>query len=319
MKKKNVIFAACVLLLTLCACQENPTVSVDTTPSASAEDNSSVTTTMPEPTPAATEALTPEPSLTDVPDPEPTSTPIPSTTPETTTSPSPTPSNSPASTSPVVSSEQLEAYFNGSVFIGDSIMEGIRRYVSYSRTQEPTLGNAQFLTSSIGVSVDELLDNERGGPYFRYNGKNQYLLQILPQMDCKRIFILMGLNDMAAVNPVVETSIEKYSKLIDLLQRTVPDAEIVIITNPPKVASTWLPDYTPNRNFGNKLITEFVDALIKMCEAKGIPYVDAHTALEDANGVLPDDCCNDGFVHLSNKGAAVVVEELYRFAAERIG
>ena len=92
-----------------------------------------------------------------------------------------------------------------------------------------------------------------------------------------------------------------------------------MITNPPKVASTWLPSYTPNRSFGNKLIAEYVAALIQMCDARGIPYVDAHAALLDANGALPDGYCRDGFVHLNDSGAEVVVEELYRFAAERIG
>lgn len=198
-------------------------------------------------------------------------------------------------------------------------MEGIRQYVAKNRAKEPTLGNAQFLTSTIGVSVADLLEGEKEGPFYRYNGKSQPLLQILPQMECKRIFLQLGLNDMAAENPVVEKSIEQYAQLVDLLRSAVPGAEIIIITNPPKVASTWLPSYTPNRSFGNKLIAEYVNALVRMCDVRGIPYVDAHAALLDANGALPDNYCRDGFVHLNDTGSKVVVEELYRFAAERIG
>lgn len=250
---------------------------------------------------------------------EPNLEPTPELTPEPTPTSEPVPSATPEFTSPVVSSDQLETYFEDSVFIGDSIMEGVRLYVARNRTQEPTLGNAQFLTSTIGVSVAKLLEGEKEGPFYRYNGESQFLLQILPQMNCKRIFLQLGLNDMAALNPEVEKSVEKYSQLIDLLQNTVPDAEIIVITNPPKVASEWLPDYTPNRSFGNALISEFVDALVQMCDDRGIPYVDAHAALQDADGVLPDNYCSDGFVHLTEAGAIAVVEELYRFAAERIG
>ena len=265
----------------------------------------------PEPEEESDQTENPAPELE--PSPEPTAQPSPEPLPD-----EPEPSVSAAPTSPAVSSAQLESYFDNTVFIGDSILEGVRLYVAKNRAQEPTLGNAQFLTSTVGVSVANLLNGEKDGPYYRYNGTNQYLLQILPQMECKRIFVQLGLNDMAAVDPVVETSVEQYSRLIDLLQMTVPEAEIIVITNPPKVASAWLPDYTPNRSFSNALISEFVNALTQMCETRGIPYVDAHAALRNADGVLPDDYCSDGFVHLNSTGAKEIVAELYRFAAERI-
>lgn len=327
MKNKGAVFAACVLLLILCACQGKPISQDANIPSDSEKEASIVATTEPEATPSITESTTPDPTLTGTPSPEttpePTPTPVPTPTPEPSPTPAPTPTPVPSATpepiSSAVSPDQLEAYFEDTVFIGDSIMEGVRRYVAQNRAKEPTLGNAQFLTSTIGVSVAKLLDNENGGPFYRYNGQSQFLLQILPQMDCKRIFLQLGLNDMAEANPVVEDSIEKYSQLIDLLQSTVPDAEIIVITNPPKVASEWLPNYTPNRSFGNALISEFVDALIQMCNDRGIPYVDIHTALQDTNGVLPEKYCSDGFVHLSEAGSKAVVKELYRFAAERIG
>ncbi len=306
MKRKNILLAACVLLLLFCACQgktEGQEGFISSDAAVESPDAANVGKNE-EPTPLVTAEPVPTPSeeLPPEPDSEESPTPVPS-----------------ESAGAVVTAEQLEAYFEDAVFIGDSIMEGIRQYVAKNRGKEPTLGNAQFLTSTLGVSVAELLEGEKEAPFYRYNGKNQPLLQILPQMNCRRIFLQLGLNDMAAANPVVEKSVEQYSQLVDLLQSTVPDAEIIIITNPPKVASGWLPSYTPNRNFGNKLIAEYVDALVQMCENRGIPYVDAHAALLDGNGALPDDYCRDGFVHLNDAGSEVVVEELYRFAAERIG
>lgn len=315
MKRKRAVFAVGALLLMLCACQGKPTAQEESSLSEPESKTPSVTTTVSESASPSTVTVTPDPALVDEPDPEPT----PESTPEPAATPEPDPSTAPEVTSAVISPEQLEAYFEDSVFIGDSIMEGVRLYVARNRTREPTLGNAQFLTSTVGVSVAKLLEDERGGPYYRYNGESQYLRQILPQMDCRRIFLQLGLNDMAAVNPVVEQSVEKYSRLIDLIQSMAPDAEIIVIANPPKVGSAWLPDYTPNRNFGNALISEFVEALIQMCEEREIPYVDAHAALQDGNGVLPDEYCSDGFVHLNEAGAIALVEELYRFAAERIG
>jgi len=302
MKRTGAVFAALIFLLLFCACGMEP-----------AEQMPAVT---PELTNGTPDPL-PMPTQEQLPNMEPKQTAAPSVAPEQTAAPTPEPT--PESLSPEEYAEQLEAYFDGTVFIGDSIMEGIRQYVAQNRAKAPTLGTAEFLTSTVGVSVAKLLGGERAGPFYRYNGKSLPLLQILPQLECRRIFIQLGLNDMSEAGAQVETTIQQYSQLIDLLQSTLPETEIVVISNPPKVASLWLPDYTANRKFGNELISEFVEALIRMCEDRGIPYVDAHAALRNADGVLPDEYCRDGFLHLNNAGAKVVVEELYRFAAERIG
>ena len=222
--------------------------------------------------------------------------------------PTPTPSPTPE---PVL--EDPEAYFDNTLFVGDSIMEGIRQYVAKHRGVEPTLEGATFLTAVDGIGIATLV---QGGTY-RYNGESQPLAQIVAQQAPKRIFLLLGLNDLADLDPVVDEIVASYAQLIEMLAQAAPGAEIVVMTNPPKVASKWLPDYTPNRNFGNGLIDEFVEALTQMCDEQGVPYVDIHEALSDENGSLPDDFCRDGFLHLSDAGSAVVVEALEQFAVER--
>lgn len=312
MKRKCAVFAACVLLLILCSCQGKQTGQNENIPSAAPAETPGVTAGVTQTASPAPETVPPETDLPVESSPEPTTEPTAEPAPETTPAPSAAPEK-------VVSPEQLEAYFDDAVFIGDSIMEGVYRYAAKKRSQEPTLGSARFLTTTSGVSVAKLLEEEKTGPFYRYNGQSLPLLQILPGLECKRIFLQLGLNDMAEVNPVVEKSVEDYSRLIDLLQGAVPGAEVIVITNPPKVASQWLPDYTPNRSFGNGLIAEFVAALIQMCDDRGIAYVDVYAALRNGDGALPDNYCSDGFVHLNDAGAGVVVEELYRFAAERVG
>ena len=39
-------------------------------------------------------------------------------------------------------------YFNSSLFVGDSIMEGIRQYVARVRKEETLLGDARFVTTT---------------------------------------------------------------------------------------------------------------------------------------------------------------------------
>lgn len=224
--------------------------------------------------------------------------------------PTPTPSPPPV--------EEEGEYFDNALFVGDSIMEGIRQYVAAQRQEGEMLGSAKFLTSTMGVSLADLIGDRELGVGFAYQGEEKSLEDIVVEIAPRRVLLLLGLNDLASdPNAVVADIVERYSRLISNLQAASPGTEFIIITNPPKVASQWLPDYTANRRFGNQLIDEFVSALTQMCQEQGIPYVDAYESLKDENGALPDNFCRDGYIHLNHQGAAVVVDALNAFAEGR--
>lgn len=119
---------------------------------------------------------------------------------------------------------------------------------------------------------------------------------------------------MAATDPEIDVIIDRYSRLVSNLRTLGPNSEIIIITPTPKTASSWLPDYTKNRNFGNKLISDFVVALIQMCDDLDVEYINVHELLRDENEALPDDYCRDGYVHLNDIGSKLVVDALYDFS-----
>ena len=211
-------------------------------------------------------------------------------------------------------------YFDDALFVGDSIMEGIRQYVAVQRQEGERLGTARFLATTMGVSLADVVGDRDHGVRFSYQGEERPLEDIVGEIAPRRVFLLLGLNDLASdTDPVIPDIVDRYIRLIDSLQTACPGVECIIITNPPKVASQWLPDYTANRRFGNALIGEFVDALTQMCRENNIPCVDAYARLKNENGVLPDDYCRDGYIHLNHQGAAVVVEALEAFAAGRCG
>lgn len=291
MKKLCVLALAAALLLAGCAAgQETP-------PSAP----------LPTPTPAAS-LFVPHP------DPEPTPTPTPTSTPEPAPTPTPPAPAEPSQTVQPVEEEE-GGYFDNALLVGDSIMEGIRQYAAVRRQEEELLGTAGFLTSTMGVSLADLVGDRELGVGFSYRGEERPLADIVADIAPRRVFLLLGLNDLAGdPDPSVETVVDRYARLIDSLQTACPGTEFIVITNPPKVASQWLPDYTANRSFGNRLIKEFVDALIQMCQERDVPYVDAYSRLADENGALPNEFCRDGYIHLNHQGAAVAVEALEDFA-----
>ena len=96
------------------------------------------------------------------PEPVPTSTPVETLSPPSLALPLPTPS-------PTPSPEPEEGnYFDNALFVGDSIMEGIRQYVAAQRQEGEMLGTARFLTTTMGVSLADLVGDRDGGVQFNY-------------------------------------------------------------------------------------------------------------------------------------------------------
>lgn len=275
--KKTAFLLAC--LLALCAC----------TPEAASPPPDPIPAPAPViPAPEPVPVL-PEPA----PEPEPEPVPIPGLEPE-------------PETEPVWD----ESWFDGALFVGDSVMEGVRQYVVKARKNGPLLGEARFLTATTGISLADLL-GEGDGDRFRYGTVSGDLSAVAKSMEAKKLILLLGLNDLAGTADSVEQTAERYIRLLEGLR--AEGFDLLVLLNPPKVASTWLPQYAANRDFGNRRIDAFVAALTEALEQNGYPYADTHTALSDDRGYLPDAWCRDGYVHLNDTGAAALVDAVYEY------
>jgi lysophospholipase L1-like esterase len=207
-----------------------------------------------------------------------------------------------------------DAYFDSAVFIGDSVMEGLRQYVASRRKTEKTLGEARFLSTTIGVSLADLTGDRNRGVSYCYKGEEKPVVDIVAEMGASRAFLMLSLNDLSEPEPVIPDIIDRYNRLTDTLQAAIPGVEIVIMTNAPKTSGAWLPDYTENRDFGNALIDSFVAEVAAMCGSKGLECIDINAVLKDEDGALPKEYSRDGFVHINDEGSKAVVDALYAFA-----
>ena len=229
--------------------------------------------------------------------------------------PAPTPSPSPT---PFHSSRN-DAYFNGALFIGDSIMEGVRRYVTDQRGEEPTLGEAKFLTSMLGIGLVDLL-GERDWHYsFRFRGVDMPLDEILGYIQPRRVFLMLGMNDLQQQPVTPEIVLERYMRVLDLIAEALPDAELIAMTATPVTASEAerRPVYVRNEAFGNNMVQIYVQMFKEECEKRDIPYVDVYTALCDDNGTLPEEYSSDGRIHLTEDASKLVVDALYAYASDK--
>ena len=270
----------------------------------------------PLPSSSPTPTPPPSPSQSQSPTPSPSATPAPSQPPAPSPSPSQSPTPSPSQPPRTVTAAEVDGFFDDAVFVGDSITEGLAQYVLAQRKKEPTLGNAKFLTGINGMRLADCAgDMGSETMYFMYKGTAKTASQCISEMGVSKVFIMLGANDLGAGYGINET-IDRYSRAIDIILEAAPYVEIYIELNTPRNASSWLPSYVPNKDFGNRLIDEFNDAVRSMCEGRGLAYIDLNAALKGENGALPEEFCRDGFDHINNAGAAAAVEALRKFAKE---
>ncbi|MDR1639287.1 MAG: GDSL-type esterase/lipase family protein [Clostridiales bacterium] len=273
------------------------------------------------PSPEATPSPSPVPTLTEEPTvapatDEPSEEPSPDVAPETDypepeTDPPELETNSPEPENP-----KNDAYFDSAVFIGDSVMEGIRQYVARSRKEEAMLGEARFVTTTNGLAIADVVGDWDRGLMFSYKGVEAPLSDIVSGMGAERFILLFGLNDLSAdLKPSVPDVIDRYMRMIAMIREASQGAEIIVLASTPKTVSNWLPPYVLNNGFDNELISSFVDGLAAMCQSEGIGYIDIHSVLMDESGALPAEYSRDDFVHLNDAGAKIVVDMLYDYAS----
>ena len=226
--------------------------------------------------------------------PDPTPTPDPVTDPVTdpTTDPSGTGDVTPAPNpdgddvvfypSPVVPESQQvsEKWFDDAVILGDSRSQGLILYNSLSNC------------TSLAVKSLSLTNYTKKEATLPGLGTDT-VANLIPQVGGKRFYLVFGMNDMGLS---AETFGQYFGRLVDLIQKSHPDADIYAQAVLPV---TELKEQSGAANgFSLAHVKEFNEALMQVCIDKQIWYLDIPETLVDENGYLLDDASWDG-VHLN--------------------
>ena len=201
--------------------------------------------------------------------------------------------------------EKIDAYFDGAVFVGDSIMLGFRNYAM--KRQDTFLSKFQFLAAgsySANNALWELGNKESVHPV--YKGEPRYVWDSIAMMGGKKVFIMLGMNDLNVTG--LDGSWEKYEELIGKIKESSPDAEIHLMS------MTYILHGKEVGKLENNTIREYNGILRKMAEEKGLGYVNVADALADGNGDLAAEYCSDEFAHQNPEAYDIWVSVLRDYA-----
>lgn len=247
------------------------------------------------------------PMPTTAPTVEPTATPDPTWTPSPQPTPMPSPTMEPV-TDEMLATGRFDVYFDGTVFLGDSLTLSLRNYCLKQRQDdERFLGDAQFL-AAVGMSVRLASYNNRN--LLQYRGRAVAMTDGLLKMGAKRVFVMLGVNDQAGKYP--DATLQYFETMIDAIQNNCEGAEIIIQGILP-VSEKFCQERQVNIEDWNG----FNPLLEQLCAQKGVCYFSFAEQLMDENGYLAANFTADGMYHLNTEGTAVWVRELRRFAAEQ--
>ncbi len=180
----------------------------------------------------------------------------------------------------------LDPFFTNSCFIGDSFTNGLE---GYTRLKQQSV----FL-DEVGLTVS----------------KAEARLNELSQTTPKRVFLLLGINDMGyGYSP--EEFAAQYQQLLTKLQTNWPHAKIYAQAIFHVTASHELLDTCRS----NTAIAAYNAALAQVCRQSGFAFLDIASAFCDQAGVMREAESPDG-LHLEYSGNFVWLELLKQIVVD---
>lgn len=204
--------------------------------------------------------------------------------------------------------EEIDAYFDGMVLVGDSVMVGFRNYSM--RRANTFLGRIQFLASGSFSVHNSLWPINSKSVHPIFQGQQRLVWDSLGMIQPKRVFLFFGLNDMN-MGSLADTCAQ-YSQLIANIKTTCPDAEIHLMS------MTYTLRGKGKGNLNNPTIRQFNELLKQMARDNGWGFVDIANPLSDANGDLAPAYCSDNYVHQTNAAYDVWAVVLRDYARSQL-
>ncbi len=200
------------------------------------------------------------------------------------------------------------SYLDDAVFIGDSVSLKLKNYVTAKRkTSVGFFGKAQFLTAGSMGSGNALKPLSASSIHPSYNGKKALLEDNVAAMGAKKIYIMLGINDIAPYG--TDDAVKNMAKLIAKIQAKSPDAKIFVQSSTPMIKKMQM------TSLNNPNLADYDYKLSVMCKEKGYSFVDVASVMRDKEGNLPLEYCSDPDVlgmHFTDKACEIWIDYLLK-------
>ncbi|MBE6708421.1 MAG: hypothetical protein E7578_04170 [Ruminococcaceae bacterium] len=198
---------------------------------------------------------------------------------------------------PPVSSADAPEFYSDAAFIGDSVSVMLSWYAANTE-----LSDAVFLTREC-YSMAHAANSTM---LVQYNGEEMTPEDALLASGVKKVFIMLGTNDLAAYG--IPLTLEHWEAVIPRIREKCPDIQIYI--------QSCMPIWTGGEvGILNNTEMDSLNAnLREFAEAWECFYIDISSFMKDSTGGLASIYCSDCYVHLTNEGADAWMRILLAYA-----
>ncbi len=206
--------------------------------------------------------------------------------------------------------EELVSFYDGAVFVGDSVPRLLRNYIVPIREKDPSFfRDVRFYTAydyKLGTAAREMPSPTKVN--IQYKGSDIAMCRLAEKLKPEKLFILAGLNDRIEKN--IDRGMEYVEKIMTLLAKYAPDTQVYFFSLTPVTAKE-------NSKGIQTCIDDYNAALELKCGELGAVYIDIATGLKNEDGVMDKSISSDGKYHLNSAGNAIWVQLLLDFAQQQ--
>lgn len=164
-------------------------------------------------------------------------------------------------------------------FIGDSRTQGFIMYNGLKNVQD---------YSYVGLMVDTAISKK----FIKTNNGNKItLLEDMKGKNIKRVYIMLGVNELGWSYPQVFKS--KYKELIKEIRKIKTDVQIYVQSIIPVTKARDKSD----KYFNNTRIEQYNKLVKEVASEENVGYLDVQSALVNSEGYLPEETSPDG-IHI---------------------
>ena len=216
-----------------------------------------------------------------------------------------------------LSVKECNDFFHGSIFIGDSFMEGFKtRYQSKISNMPDYFGKITLLaTRNFGFANSHVTMAEGKKTYHPvYNGEQRYVWEVVGEVKPPRVFIMLGLNDLAGKDGP-NYAFKNMTKLIDKIKAASPETDIVMLST-----SYYTKEgEVPSNYRTNEIYRAWNERVLTYCNQNGYDYIDLADSMVDEEGYLKSEYAGPDGLHLkATQYYDIWLDYLRGYAADKI-
>lgn len=192
-----------------------------------------------------------------------------------------------------------EAFFENSVFVGDSLTVGFEKYC---KLNDSIASDSTYFLARVSCSAKAAISNDaltkHSGIMPMYNGKVQYIEDSVAQLpNVTKMFICFGMNDLTGSTP--EEFVSDLQVLIGQVLSKTPDLQVYVISIPCIMANV------KSGGLSNKNIKITNDLLRELCIEKNWGFINISDYLMGQDGAIRPEYSSDKYVHENNKAYTI--------------